>query len=77
MLHALDGACRVTGNRVHRRAVLTKSLQTDAFLDWHFFGLLGEIADDQIVALVCPRPLLIELGERDELFPVGGACAAS
>jgi dienelactone hydrolase len=76
---ALDPRIKATVSSCYfndRRSVLTKGLETDAFLDWHFFGLLGDIADEQLVALVCPRPLVIEVGERDELFPADGAQAA-
>lgn len=59
-----------------RREVLVRKMADDSLLDWHVPGLLAEMADEQIVALICPRPLVIEAGTRDELFRVEGAKAA-
>jgi len=56
-----------------RREVLVRKIDDDAFFDWHLWNLLGELADEQLVALVCPRPLVLEVGTRDELFLVDGA----
>jgi len=41
--------------------------------DWRFTNGLVLFNDPEIVALVCPRPLLVQVGTRDELFPIEGA----
>jgi dienelactone hydrolase len=41
--------------------------------DWSYFNFLNEFADAELCALICPRPFLIEVGEKDELFTIDGA----
>lgn len=41
--------------------------------DWSFFNYLNEFTDPEVCALICPRPLMIEVGVKDELFTVEGA----
>jgi dienelactone hydrolase len=40
------------------------------------FGLLGRLEHEDLGALIAPRPLLIETGTEDYLFPVGAATEA-
>jgi dienelactone hydrolase len=37
------------------------------------FDMLGKLEHEDLGALIAPRPLLIESGTRDDLFPVGTA----
>jgi dienelactone hydrolase len=46
-----------------------------AWSDWSFFNFFNECNDAELCALICPRPLLIEVGEHDQLFAVEGAKA--
>ena len=39
-------------------------------VDWVWFDAAGRFMDAEIGALVCPRPLYIEVGVRDDLFSV-------
>lgn len=55
-----------------REAVLDGS-DPHGFLDWRFPDSLGHLRDPSIAALVCPRPLLVEAGTYDQLFPIAGA----
>lgn len=41
-----------------------------AFADWSWFGSANCFLDAEVGALVCPRPLYIEIGKKDELFDV-------
>ena len=59
-----------------RETVLDGS-DPDGFLDWRFLDSLGLLRDPNIAALVCPRPLLIEAGNQDQLFPIEGARRAA
>ena len=59
-----------------REAVLDGS-DPYGFLDWRFPDSLGHLRDPSVAALVCPRPLLIEAGSHDQLFPVAGARRAA
>ena len=43
--------------------------------DWSFFNYLNEFTDPEICALICPRPLMVEVGDKDELFDVASARA--
>jgi dienelactone hydrolase len=43
------------------------------FIDWRYPNSLSLFTDPHIVALVCPRPLLIESGTQDQLFQIEGA----
>ncbi|MBX7256565.1 MAG: S9 family peptidase [Candidatus Hydrogenedentes bacterium] len=46
-----------------------------AWQDWSFFNYFNEFNDAEICALICPRPLMVEVGINDELFAVEGARA--
>jgi dienelactone hydrolase len=37
------------------------------------FGMLGRLEHEDLGALIAPRPLLIETGTEDPLFPLGAA----
>ncbi len=41
--------------------------------DWCLHNYLNEFTDPEICGLICPRPLMIEVGIRDELFGIQGA----
>lgn len=55
-----------------RESILDKSEPT-GFLDWRFQDSLSLWRDPWVAALVAPRPLLIEAGNQDQLFPIEGA----
>ncbi|MFA5058567.1 MAG: alpha/beta fold hydrolase, partial [Opitutaceae bacterium] len=55
------------------RAGLFERVGLSNFVDWRFTNGSSLFNDPEIVALVCPRPLLIQVGIRDELFPIEGA----
>lgn len=38
--------------------------------DWSWFGSANRFLDAEVGSLVCPRPLYIEVGKKDELFDV-------
>ena len=39
--------------------------------DWSYFGFMNEFNDAEVCALICPRALMIEVGDSDTLFAVG------
>jgi len=41
--------------------------------DWRFTNGSLLFKDPEIVAMICPRPLQIQVADKDELFPVEGA----
>lgn len=47
------------------------------FLDWRYPDSLTLWRDPAVVAMVAPRPLLIEAGNQDQLFPIEGARRAA
>lgn len=55
-----------------REKVLDSSDPT-GFLDWRYPDSLTLWRDPAVVAMVAPRPLLIEAGNQDQLFPIEGA----
>ncbi len=55
-----------------REAVLDAS-EPNGFSDWRFPDSLTLLRDPFIAALVCPRPLQIQAGSQDQLFPLEGA----
>ncbi|MDM0021507.1 alpha/beta hydrolase family protein [Variovorax saccharolyticus] len=72
---ALDPRIRVAVVAAYfndREAVLDGSEPT-GFLDWRFPDSLTLWRDPSVAALVAPRPLLIEAGNQDQLFPIAGA----
>ncbi len=61
-------AAVVAGYFNDREAILDDSEPYGLF-DWRFPDSLGWLRDPNIAALVCPRPLLVEDGEYDQIFP--------
>ena len=55
-----------------RESVLDAS-EPNGFSDWRFPDSLTLLRDPFIAALVCPRPLEIQAGSQDQLFPLEGA----
>lgn len=43
------------------------------WLDWTWTGAANRFLDPEIASLICPRPLWIEVGDRDDLFDVKNA----
>ena len=41
--------------------------------DWVWFDSANRLMDRELCALVCPRPLYLEAGKRDELFEIASA----
>ncbi len=41
-----------------------------AWDDWAYFNVFNEFTDPELCALICPRPLMIEVGQHDTLFDV-------
>jgi len=60
-----------------RRRVLEHYSETGGFSDCFFPNALGIATDVELCRLICPRPLFIEVGTNDELFPVEGAISVS
>lgn len=56
-----------------RRAILDAALPDGGFDDWYFWNALRVATDVECCRLICPRPLFIEVGQEDTLFPVAGA----
>lgn len=56
-----------------RRAELERYSEEGVFPDWFFNNVLGVATDVELCRLICPRPLFIEVGKKDELFPAKGA----
>ncbi len=46
---------------------------TGDFYDWAWFGSGLRFQDEQLAGLVCPRPLYVEVGRNDDLFPADKA----
>jgi dienelactone hydrolase len=59
-----------------RESVLDAS-EPNGFLDWRYPDSLSLWRDPALVALIAPRPLLIEAGSQDQLFPIEGARRAA
>ncbi len=59
------------------RAALLHSTAPTGYLDWRFDNSLALWQDPAVVALVAPRPLLVEAGNQDQLFPIEGARRAA
>jgi dienelactone hydrolase len=47
--------------------------QPDAWSDMRFLGTVSDLADPELAALVCPRPLQVQVGKDDAMFPVDHA----
>lgn len=60
------------------RAAVSSCFVNDRFVydwsDWTWGNAAHQFLDSEVAALVCPRPLYIEVGERDELFAADSAC---
>ena len=72
---ALDDRIRVAVVAAYfndRKAVLASS-EPFGVLDWRFHNSLRWFRDETMAALVCPRPLQIQSGDHDQLFPIEGA----
>lgn len=57
----------------NRRQILEANAPHGNFQDWYFNNVLRMVTDVELCRLICPRPLCIEVGVNDELFPVQGA----
>ena len=44
--------------------------KTYDFPDWSWFGAANRFLDAEVGAMVCPRPLYIEVSKKDEIFDV-------
>ena len=57
---------------VRYKAALSSGFFNDRYAhcwgDWHWFDSASRFLDGELAALVCPRALCIEVGERDNLF---------
>ncbi len=72
---ALDPRIRVAVVAAYfndRQKVLDNS-EPFGLYDWRFPQSLRLLRDPEMAALVCPRPLQIQAGREDQLFPVAGA----
>ncbi|HEY3397082.1 MAG TPA: dienelactone hydrolase family protein [Armatimonadota bacterium] len=45
--------------------------------DMRFAGTVSELADPELAALICPRPLQVQVGEEDTLFNIDAARQAA
>jgi hypothetical protein len=59
-----------------RRSVQEQYAGEGNFLDWVFPNMLRTATDVEIAQLICPRPLGVEVGASDTLFPLAGARSA-
>lgn len=59
------------------RASVLAASEPSGWQDMAFLGSGRLIDDADIAALICPRPLQVQVGISDELFPVEGARAAA
>lgn len=57
----------------NRRNILDTYIPKRTFFDWCFDDALRTVTDVELCRLICPRPLCIEVGIKDEMFPVNGA----
>jgi dienelactone hydrolase len=55
------------------RAAVLDGSEPYGYDDWRYPNSLSLFADPHIVALICPRPLQIQSGTQDQLFPIEGA----
>jgi len=76
---ALDPRIRVAvvAAYFNDRAAVLDDAEPSGFMDWRFSQSTDLLRDPQIAALVCPRPLQIQAGTQDQLFPIAGARRAS
>ena len=67
----------VVGGYFNDREAILDDSEPFGLFDWRFSDSLGWLRDPNIAALICPRPLLIEDGEYDQIFPIAGARRAA
>jgi len=67
------GCCHSSGFIGHERSDILDAKEPFGFYDWRFTDSLGLFRDPHIAALVCPRPLQIQAGTQDQLFPIESA----
>ncbi len=72
---ALDDRIRVAVVAAYfndRKAILDA---TEPFgnSDWRFPNSLSVFQDATVASLICPRPLQVQAGDHDQLFPIAGA----
>ncbi len=60
-----------------RRKILETHAPKRGFTDWFFNDVLAIATDVELCRLICPRPLFIEVGANDALFPKEGAIDAA
>ena len=48
-------------------------LRLHDFADWVWFDATNRFMDAEVAALVCPRPLCVEVGLKDEIFNLKSA----
>ncbi|HEX8372372.1 MAG TPA: dienelactone hydrolase family protein [Chthoniobacterales bacterium] len=72
---ALDPRIRaaVVAAYFNKREDILENSGPFGFYDWRFSHSLGLLRDPQVAALICPRPLQIQAGTQDQLFPIEGA----
>ncbi len=71
---ALDDRIRVAvvGAYFNDREQILNSSEPFGMTDWRFSKSLSDFHDVNIAALVCPRPLQIQAGDHDQMFPIEG-----
>ncbi|MGI8437860.1 MAG: hypothetical protein ACR2NX_13330 [Chthoniobacterales bacterium] len=71
---ALDERIRVAvvAAYFNDRAAILDSSEPFGESDWRFPKSLSVFQDDVLAALICPRPLQIQAGDHDQLFPIAG-----
>ena len=75
MATALEPRIRVAVSSCYfsDRAALLDSTEPFGWSNWRFWRGLQTLTDPDIVALICPRPLQVQVGMQDDLFPVAAA----
>lgn len=51
--------------------------EDNAWPDWSYFNYFNEFTDAELCGLICPRALIVEVGEKDTLFTIDGARATA
>ena len=75
LLAALDHRVGVTvaSCSFMSRETIVGAHEPYGWLDWVFAGGETWMRDPELMALICPRPLMLQNGQADELFPVQAA----
>lgn len=55
------------------RAALLDRTEPTGWNDWRFTNGLSLFSDSAVVSLICPRPLEVQVGAKDDLFPIADA----